>query len=238
MTSAGAGDWIETWLSKPRFEVYLQAANQDREQAVRLYEWNTAVSAAFHHDLSHLEVALRNAYDRALGHAVTEGKPHWVFQATMIFPSRWQKAANGTRYDVNETSRKLLAEAIKNATPKVKRPHGSGKQPASPSPGKVIAELSFGFWRYLSARRHHDPLWIPYLHLAFRAGTDRRDVDRHVERLHRLRNRVAHHEPLLAVDLQGHWKDVQDLAVLISPQVAAYITANSSCPRLLAARPC
>ncbi|WP_414936452.1 hypothetical protein [Amycolatopsis sp. cmx-11-51] len=166
MTSAGAGDWIETWLSKPRFEVFPQAANQEREQAVGLYEWNTAVSAAIHHDLSHLEVALRNAYDRALGHAVAEGKAHWVFQATMIFPSRWQKAANGTRYDVNETSRRLLAEAIKNATPKVNRPCGSDKRP-SPSPGKMIAELSFGFWRYLSARRHHDPLWIPYLHLAF-----------------------------------------------------------------------
>ncbi|KFU75465.1 Abi-like protein [Amycolatopsis lurida] len=234
MTSARAGDWIEAWLSKPRFAVYLQAANQDREQAMRLYEWNTALSAAFHHDLCHLEVALRNAYDRALGRAVPAGKPHWVFQATTLFPSRWQKAANGTRYDVNETSRRLLAEAIKNATPKAKRPCAAN---ASPSPGKVIAELSFGFWRYLSARRHHDPLWIPYLHLAFRAGADRRDVDKHVERLHRLRNRVAHHEPLLAVDLQGHWKDVQDLAALISPQVAAYIAANSSCARLLATRP-
>ncbi|MFJ8910532.1 hypothetical protein [Amycolatopsis sp. NPDC102389] len=201
---------------------------------MRLYEWNAAVSAAFHHDLSHLEVALRNAYDRALGHAAVGGT-HWVFQATRIFPSRWQKAANGTRYDVNETSRRLLAEAVKNATPKIRRP----SDPAvSPSPGKVIAELSFGFWRYLSARRHHDPLWVPYLHLGFRAGTDRRDVDKHVERLHRLRNRVAHHEPLLALDVHEHWKDVRDLAALISPQVAAYIAANSSCARLLAARPC
>ncbi|RSN15028.1 Abi family protein [Amycolatopsis roodepoortensis] len=230
MTSARAGDWIETWLSKPRFTIYLQAANQDRELAMRLYEWNAAVSAAFHHDLCHLEVALRNAYDRALGHAATGGT-HWVFQATTIFPSRWHKSANGTRYDVNETSRRLVAEAIRNATPKV-------KHPASPSPGKVIAELSFGFWRYLSARRHHDPLWVPYLHLAFQAGTDRRDVDKHAERLHRLRNRVAHHEPLLTLDVQGHWKDVRDLAALISPQVAAYIAANSSCARLLAARPC
>ncbi|MFD5089941.1 hypothetical protein ACFWMR_05035 [Amycolatopsis thailandensis] len=235
MTSADAGDWIETWLSKPRFEVYLRAANQDRERAVRLYEWNAAVSAAFHHDLCHLEVALRNAYDRALGNAVAAGTAHWVFQATTIFPSRWQKAANGTRYDVNETSRRLMAEAIRNATPKSRRP---AEPAAPPSPGKVIAELSFGFWRYLSARRHHDPLWIPYLHLAFRAGTDRRDVDKHVERLHRLRNRVAHHEPLLTLDVREHWKDVQDLAALISPQVAAYIAANSSCNRLLAARPC
>lgn len=237
MTSAGTDGWVETWLSTPRFAVYLQAANQNRRQAVCLYEWNAAMSSALHHDLSHLEVALRNAYDRALSHAVEDGTPHWVFQATMIFPSRWQKAANGTRYDVNETSRKLLAEAIKNATPKVKRSAGSGKHPSAPSSGKVIAELSFGFWRYLSARRHHDPLWVPYLHLAFRAGTDRRDVDRHVERLHRLRNRVAHHEPLLALDLKQCWKDVQDLATLISPQVAAYITANSSVSRLLSARP-
>lgn len=68
--------------------------------------------------------------------------------------------------------------------------------PAAP-PGKVIAELMFGFWRYLSTTAHHHPLWIPYLHNAFTPGTHRKAVDGPVDHLHRLRNRIAHHEPLL-----------------------------------------
>ena len=55
----------------------------------------------------------------------------------------------------------------------------------------------FGFWRYLSTAAHHHPLWIPYLHTAFTAGTSRTAVDHPVGRLHHLRNRIAHHEPLL-----------------------------------------
>ncbi|MGH3849102.1 MAG: hypothetical protein ACRDRT_05270, partial [Pseudonocardiaceae bacterium] len=60
------GPWAEAWLSPPRFGVYLAAAGQDRHLALQLYEWNAIVSAAFHRDLAHLEVALRNAYDAAI----------------------------------------------------------------------------------------------------------------------------------------------------------------------------
>jgi hypothetical protein len=34
----------------------------------------------------------------------------------------------------------------------------------------VVAELSLGFWRYLSVKRHEKHLWVPYLHHAFPAG--------------------------------------------------------------------
>ncbi|GAA4387400.1 hypothetical protein GCM10023153_01750 [Ornithinibacter aureus] len=34
--------------------------------ALDLYEWNAEISAALLRDLAHLEVGLRNAYDRAL----------------------------------------------------------------------------------------------------------------------------------------------------------------------------
>ena len=38
---------LETSLSPDRFGTYLRATNGDRAKAVRLYTWNTAVSAAF-----------------------------------------------------------------------------------------------------------------------------------------------------------------------------------------------
>ena len=44
----------------------MTAAAGDRTAALELYEWNASMSAAVLHDLAHLEVAIRNAYDAAL----------------------------------------------------------------------------------------------------------------------------------------------------------------------------
>ena len=45
---------------------YLRAVQGDREKALHLYTWNTAISAAFYGPLQGLEVALRNAMHRQL----------------------------------------------------------------------------------------------------------------------------------------------------------------------------
>ncbi len=231
-----SGRWIEDWLSTPRFTVYLNAAHHDRRTALELYEWNTAVSAAFQHDLAHLEVGLRNAYDRALT-AATPDELHWVFDPERFFPPHIQRAANGTRYDANETVRRKINHAVREAASP-----GPGRRVrvnnGPPQPGKVIAELSFGFWRYLSAKRHDRRLWIPYLHKAFRPGVSRRAVDEPVGRLHTLRNRVAHHEPLLTADLKRRCDDLLTVAHLISDELCAHIQTNSTCTTLISQRPC
>lgn len=237
MSADAAGRWVEDWLSPPRFAIYLNAADHDRRTALELYEWNTAVSAAFQHDLAHLEVGLRNAYDRALTAAIPEGHPHWVFEPQLFFPPRSQRAANGEYYDVNKTTRNKINEAIRAAASPGpgRRPLTTGEQPP---PGKVIAELNFGFWRYLSAKRHDEHLWVPHLHKAFRPGTSRRAVDQPVKRLHTLRNRVAHHEPLLTTDLEQACQDVLTVAGLISEELCAHIRAHSTCTTLIGQRPC
>lgn len=238
MGTTGAGDWVESWLSVPQFAVYLHAADHDRRAALALYEWNALVATVFHHDLAHVEVDLRNAYDRALCVAAPDCGTHWVFEPARHFPPQRHKAANGRYYDANETSRKLIAEAIRNACPQRTAGRSDpGEAVRRPSPGKVIAEPSFGFWRYLSVRRQHDSLWIPHLHKAFRPGTSRNAVDRPISRLHTLRNRVAHHEPLFTIDLAGRHRDLLTLAGLISPELAAYISENSGWPKLMATRP-
>lgn len=219
-----ADGWVTRWLGGPRYAVYLVAAAGDPSRALALYEWNSEISAALLRDLAHVEVALRNAYDRALS-GRWPGPPHWTSAGSAVFPPLLRTRSR-RQVDVNARSRDALQRALTKA--------GGPGAPA----GKVIAELTFGFWRYLSSAAHEKSLWVPALHRAFRPGTDRqRDVDGPVGRLHELRNRVAHHEPLLRADLAGRATDAVTVTTLIDTQIGRHLTATSRVSALLTQRP-
>ena len=59
-------DALVASLSPERIATYMAAAGGDRIRAMRLYTWNTAISAAFYGPLQGLEVAVRNGMHRAL----------------------------------------------------------------------------------------------------------------------------------------------------------------------------
>jgi hypothetical protein len=94
-----AGPWVERWLSQPRHAVYLTASQGDPQLALDLYEWNAEISAALLRDLAHLEVGLRNAYDRSLS-ARWPGPPHWTIAGIPAFAPLWRNR-RGRRVDVN-----------------------------------------------------------------------------------------------------------------------------------------
>lgn len=96
--------------------------------AVALYEWNLSMSAALFETLGAVEVILRNAFHRELvrRHRERGGTGPWYL-------GTW----------IDSKGRKDIATARDRAT-------GWGKKPELE--GKVIAELSFGFWRYLAAK--------------------------------------------------------------------------------------
>jgi hypothetical protein len=120
---------VERWLSAPRFARFLVAAGGDRRLALELYEWNAGAAAAVLHDLAHLEVGLRNSYDQVLTGADPGGD--WTRDGGVLFAPLWRTRGRG-RVDVNEDSRRILADARRHAGP------------GAPHP-KVVAELSFGF---------------------------------------------------------------------------------------------
>jgi hypothetical protein len=64
--------------------------------------------------------------------------------------------------------------------------------------GKIVAELPFGYWTFLLGNRYED-LWRRSLHKAFPyARTTRRNVHWRIDTIRLLRNRIAHHEPILS----------------------------------------
>lgn len=212
------GQWIDDWLSQDRLATYMVAAGGSRPKALALYEWNIEAASAIQQDLCHLEIALRNAYDAAIQSRWT-GPIDWTADPSRMFPPMLvTRGGKGTAnpkatVDVNAKPRALLTKA---------RVDAGG---AAATSGKVVAELNLGFWRYLSTKRHEKTLWVPYLHHAFAPGTDRaRDVDGRIARLHTVRNRVAHHEPLLAMNLNARLNDIVDLATMISSDLGGPIS--------------
>ncbi|MGL4304673.1 MAG: Abi family protein [Mycobacteriaceae bacterium] len=183
-------DWIDEWLGASRFAPYLTKASGDRQLGVELYEWNSALGVALMHDISHFEVAMRNAYDAAIS-AHWKKPVHWLLSpdSPVVLPIwrvREVDKTTGLRRgaDVNYLNRKSVDSAINK----------SGKGNAQP--GKVIAELSFGFWSHLTSNASEKVLWLPYIYHSYPAGTNRKAVDQAISRINTLRNRIAHHEPI------------------------------------------
>ncbi|TFB50259.1 Abi family protein [Cryobacterium tagatosivorans] len=229
-TTSSDGPWVEEWLSVGRFSTYLAAGGGSRSRAFELYEWNAKLSAAFLHDLSHLEVGLRNACDRQLAAATLPGDAHWTDPATLLtlFPVVMRRdRAIGRSHDVNKTPRGNVERARLNAATISHTP---------PIPGKVVAELMFGFWTYLFADAHEKTIWVPHLHKAFPPGTDRNRLNDALAALRDFRNRVAHHENILNGSESERRRMVYVIR-LLSADALAHFKANSEVATILAGRP-
>lgn len=237
MTTAESKDaWIEEWLSAGRFATYLQAAGRSRERALALYEWNARLSAAFLRDLSHLEVGFRNACDTQLSAAIVSGDSHWTDDATLqkLFPvsMRWNPS-KGRREDTNKAPRDSVKRAVQKVTP---TPAVPGVPAMKPLPGKIVAEMMFGFWTYLAADSHEKTIWVPYLHKAFSAGTDRDGINRALISLREFRNRVAHHENILNGS-EAERRRIIYIVRRLSPEALAHLQAHSEVSSILTQRP-
>ena len=77
MVNSQAWIFFELHFGPPRLRHYLVEAGGDVDRAIRLYEWNTNLSAAFWESLGHLEVVLRNTIDRQMtARHVARAIPH------------------------------------------------------------------------------------------------------------------------------------------------------------------
>lgn len=176
-------DWIERWLSPSRFLPYLDACNGDVNRALKLHEWNIMLGQALMGDIAHFELALRNAYDRTLTERFS-GNEHWLFDANSPVTRPIMRVSKTKKLrDVNLVNRRAVEDA-----------RGRAHDPSNPN--QVIAGLTLGFWAHMTDRSRERDLWIPYLHAAWPAGTDRAKLNLKIEKINKLRNRVAHNERL------------------------------------------
>jgi hypothetical protein len=65
----------------------------------------------------------------------------------------------------------------------------------------------------------------------------RTEIYDRVERLHALRNRIAHHEPIHAQPLKARLDELLAVAGCICPTTAAWIWSTTRVPQILATMP-
>ena len=109
---------------------------------------------------------------------------------------------------------------------------------------KVITELSFGFWRHLCGTPYLTTLWVPALAAAFphhpapaNPNRIRADMDDRMQRLHYLRNRIAHHEPIHQRNLEREHAEMLEIIRWICPDSHTWAESASRTPEILLERP-
>ncbi|ORW48939.1 hypothetical protein AWB89_05225 [Mycobacterium paraense] len=214
---------FEHHFASARLVHYLGECSGDHQRAMELYEWNTAVSAAFWESLGYLEVALRNALDRQMQALhLSKGRPsHWIFDDAREL-GRDAQGAGKHNYPYQH-----VATAISRVRQNKKRV----------TPGQIISEISFGFWHQLVSKRQVR-IW-PNLVAAFPFSPNRSQATVHdpISRLRTVRNRIGHHHRIWSLDMAAHYADILTVAGYIDPELAAWIDGCSRFHGTLAKRP-
>lgn len=201
---------VKSVLSAPRISTYELAAgtaDSEDQSALNLYLWNAQISGAFLTPLHICEVVIRNAVADALETKYGTKWP-WAPAFEQSLPSP----------PVGYSPRQDLFNARKKAH----------------TIGKVIPELKFAFWQRMFTRRHDARLWNTYLFLIM-PGLDtskpvnnlRADIYKDLEEIRSLRNRIAHHEPILTRDLANDFTRITRLITYRSQVTADWMTAHN-----------
>ena len=163
----------EALIGSPRLSTYT-AVTKDLSDALALYEINRRMSVALFIPQGDFEIILRNKTASAL--QTLYGRKDW-FRCRALTSLLLER----TRHKIKETRDRF------------KEKYG---HPASPN--DVTANITFGFWTALHNTRYRDSLWTPTLHLNWEVGTNLKAVNKGLNRINELRNRVAHYEPVFA----------------------------------------
>lgn len=215
--------FYERHFTEARLQHYLAECRGDAEAAMRLYEWNMSVSAAFWESLSILEVAMRNAIDREMAsiHSNKRRSGYWIFD------DRRELGRDAMGVNRHKQPYADVASAIFRVR--------SNNMPVDP--GQVISELPFGFWHQMVSKRQLF-LW-PDLVAAFPNSPNRSQATVHdpVARLRTLRNRIGHHHRIWSHDVGGRFADILTVAGYLDEDLATWIGDRSRVTHLLAVRP-
>jgi hypothetical protein len=187
----------------------LAAANNNLDNALKLYEENTKLAESFYTALQAVEVCLRNCAQEQLTARYGAG---WFQNGAPGF-SAISQSMIGEAFGI-------LAEARKS------QPYDAND---------VVAELRFAFWVGLLSTHYDATLWRQCLYRAFpNAGKPRRIIHGRLNAIRRFRNRVMHHEPIYHKPLQQFHDEIIETIGWMCRDTAAWCEHHSRFQMVLA----
>lgn len=173
-------------LSPARMSRYLTATNGNTRKAMTLYRLNLKLSQEFFTVISCFEIALRNKIDE---------------RCIVSFGNNWLRDGAQTNGIFDNQNTILTKRNINNAV----RQLGT-----SYSHNKLVAELGFGFWRYLFAQKQYNATGRILLQIFPSKPTstptiqyNQNYVFNQLAKINKFRNRIAHHEPICFINAQA-----------------------------------
>lgn len=181
-------------------------------RAVALYEWHVSLAAACFATIQRFEVLVRNAVDLELGADQPQSpiRDTWLMDFSILEP-------NGIKQVIVAVERLEKGKEITRS--------------------RVVAGVSFGFWAGLFSKGYEE-LWRQRLRHAFAAGAiTRKDLTQPMRSIQTFRNRVAHHDCLLAQPVAERMDAMTRIAGWIDADAADWLERRCDVQSLLANQP-
>lgn len=211
---------ITTSLSAARMSTYEAATTPesiDDPAAVILYAWNAKVSGALLLPLHVCEVVIRNAVSDAL---------------EAVYGSQWPWSATFECSLPNPNQGYSPRRDLQNA------------RNAGTTTGKVIPELKFVFWQKMFTSRYDNRIWdsnllstFPSLNVVLGIPTLRQSIYQDLEQIRKLRNRIAHHEPIFTRNLMNDYSTIRTLVSYRCKHTAAWLDTIQQATSAIAEKP-
>ncbi len=217
--AAGDLEAIRASLSQPRFATYLQKAAGDETFAIALYLYNARLSKAFLYPLSVVEITLRNAIDG---------------QLVKVFGQDWPYSQDLRDRVLTDKGLITLDTAIGRARDKL-----GLNAFVDPSKDQVVATLTFDFWSNL-LRPDYGDFWRTNLNIVFphiARDESRHEVQQLARDINAFRNRVAHHEPVLDLNINATYAQMLRIVGLRCPITQGWLRYYATIDAIVRTRP-
>lgn len=181
-------DLRHTFLSRPRYNRYLIATENDNKRAKKLYNANIRLAHAFHPLLTQFEVVLRNSLNVKLTSHF--GDIDWIINQKTGF----------MKHNSLKNSHFFMKTCIHKTENKLSRRH------IKITSGKIISDQTFGFWISFFLSHHYALAGGQPIHIfKFKpVKEDRASLYFKLNEIRSFRNRVNHCEPIC---FSGHTID-------------------------------
>ncbi len=168
---------LEKAISPDRLKHYAIVFNSnDKKLIIQKYLLNVELSKALYFPLQTLETTLRNNIHSVLSEKLNNEL--WFEDSSFMNPQTLNKG------DILKAREKI--DKSKTQTP-----------------GRIISELSFGFWSYLFGKYYEQKIWNRYIKLIFpnipKSMAQRRKLSERVNTIKNLRNKVFHFDTIINI---------------------------------------